>query len=172
MGSITLSNVGVVVAKPLFQDLSFTLADGDRLGLVAGNGGGKSTLLRCLAGRAEPSEGNITTSRGLRVALVEQDVPDKLLDLPLAEALRRAIPPAERDSQSWRVEVVLDDFGAAADMHERPLRALSGADRPRLGRRARRPAARRADQPSRPREDPPAGGVGSRPGGAHADGDR
>ena len=126
MGSITLSNVGVVVAKPLFQDLSFTLADGDRLGLVAGNGGGKSTLLRCLAGRAEPSEGNITTSRGLRVALVEQDVPDKLLDLPLAEALRRAIPPAERDSQSWRVEVVLDDFGAAADMHERPLRALSG----------------------------------------------
>jgi ATPase subunit of ABC transporter with duplicated ATPase domains len=47
MGSIILREVGDATAgKPLFQDLSFTLADGDRLGLVAG----KSTLLRCLAG--------------------------------------------------------------------------------------------------------------------------
>ena len=53
MGSISLRDVGVAVAgKPPFQDLSFTLADGDRLGLVAGNGAGKSTLLRCLDGLA------------------------------------------------------------------------------------------------------------------------
>jgi ATPase subunit of ABC transporter with duplicated ATPase domains len=70
MGSIILREVGVTAGKPLFQDLSFTLADGDRLGLVAGNGAGKSTLLRFLAGLAEPSAGSITTSRGLRVALV------------------------------------------------------------------------------------------------------
>jgi len=58
MGSIILREVGVIpgssprTGKPLFQDLSFTLADGDRLGLVAANGAGKSTLLRCLAGLA------------------------------------------------------------------------------------------------------------------------
>jgi len=56
MGSIILREVGVAAGKPLFQDLSFTLADGDRLSLpgssprTAGNGAGKSTLLRCLAG--------------------------------------------------------------------------------------------------------------------------
>jgi len=89
MGSIILRDVGVAAAgKPLFQDLSFTLADGDRLGLVAGNGAGKSTLLRCLAGLAEPSAGSITTSRGLTVALVAQDMPATLLDLPLADATR------------------------------------------------------------------------------------
>ncbi len=126
MGSIILSDVGVVVGKTLFQDLSFTLADGDRLGLVAGNGAGKSTLLRCLAGLAEPSRGRITTSRGLKVALVEQDVPAQLLDLSLAELLRRAIPPAERDSQGWRAEVALDDFATPEELRGRPLRSLSG----------------------------------------------
>ncbi len=126
MGSIILSDVGVAAGHQLFQDLSFTLADGDRLGLVAGNGGGKSTLLRCLAGLAEPSQGDITTSRGLRVALVEQDVPATLLDLPLAEALRRAIPPTERESQGWRVELILDGFAAPAELHTKPFRQLSG----------------------------------------------
>src|SRR5262245_16664857 len=126
MGSIILSNVGVAAGHQLFQNLSFTLADGDRLGLVAGNGGGKSTLLRCLAGLSEPSEGDITTSRGLRVALVEQDVPTTLLDLPLAEALRRAIRPTERESQGWRVELILDGFAAPAELHAKPIRQLSG----------------------------------------------
>ncbi|MGE0726067.1 MAG: ATP-binding cassette domain-containing protein, partial [Alphaproteobacteria bacterium] len=97
MGSITLRGVGVIAAAgPLFRNLDLTVADGDRIGLVAGNGGGKSTLLRCIAGSAEPTEGTIVRSRGLRVGVVEQDVPASLLDLPLAEALRRAIPAAER----------------------------------------------------------------------------
>jgi len=126
MGSIILREVGVTAGKPLFQDLSFTLADGDRLGLVAGNGAGKSTLLRCLAGLAEPSAGDITRSRGLQVALVPQDMPATLLDLPLADALRRAIPPAERESLGWRVDLILDRFGAPAELHARPLRQLSG----------------------------------------------
>jgi ATPase subunit of ABC transporter with duplicated ATPase domains len=126
MGSIILREVGVTAGKPLFQDLSFTLADGDRLGLVAGNGAGKSTLLRCLAGLAAPSAGSITTSRGLQVALVPQDVPATLLDLPLAEALRRALPPDEREERGWRVDVILDRFAAPAELHARPLRQLSG----------------------------------------------
>jgi ATPase subunit of ABC transporter with duplicated ATPase domains len=126
MGSIILRDVGVAAGKPLFQDLSFALADGDRLGLVAGNGAGKSTLLRCLAGLAEPSAGSITTSRGLRVALVAQDVPASLLDLPLAKALRRALAPDERESKGWRVDVILDRFAAPVELHERPLRQLSG----------------------------------------------
>jgi ATPase subunit of ABC transporter with duplicated ATPase domains len=126
MGSIILREVGVSAGKPLFQDLSFTLADGDRLGLVAGNGAGKSTLLRCLAGLAEPSAGSISASRGLRVALVAQDVPASLLELPLAEALRRALPPEEREERGWRVDVILDRFGAPAELQGRPLRQLSG----------------------------------------------
>ena len=126
MSSINLRNVGVVAPRPLFQNLSMVIGDPDRIGLIAGNGGGKTTLLKCLAGLMEPTAGEITRSRGMRVGYVEQDVPLNLLDLPLAEAIRRAIPPVERDAQAWRVDVVLDEFDAPPDLHDRPLRALSG----------------------------------------------
>jgi ATPase subunit of ABC transporter with duplicated ATPase domains len=103
-----------------------TIGDADRIGLIAGNGGGKTTLLRCLAGHAEPTTGDIVRSRGMRVGYVEQDVPATLLNLPLAESIRRALPTAEHDSNEWRVAVVLDEFGSPAELHERPLHALSG----------------------------------------------
>src|SRR5690242_11929472 len=102
MGSISLRNVGVIATTPLFSDLNFVIGDGDRVGLIAGNGWGKTTLLRCLAGGAEPTEGEIVRSRGLRVGFVEQDVPPALLDLTLHEVVRRALPPAERESDGWR----------------------------------------------------------------------
>jgi ATPase subunit of ABC transporter with duplicated ATPase domains len=117
MGSLNLRGVGILTPEPLFQDLTLTLQDGDRLGLVAGNGAGKSTLLRCLAGQAEPGVGEITRSRGLRVALVEQDLPANLLDLPLHEAIRRAIPAAERDGPTRRGEVVLDELTPPQAFH-------------------------------------------------------
>ncbi len=126
MGTISLRDVGVHSPRPLFQDLTFNLAPGDRIGLVAGNGGGKSTLLRCVAGQAEPDAGSITRSRGLRLGIVEQDVPAALLDLTLAEAVRRALPPAARAAEAWRVGAVLDGFAAPAALHDRPVRALSG----------------------------------------------
>ena len=126
MALISLRDLGVVSPHTLFQNLTFNLSDGDRIGLVAGNGGGKSTLLRCLAGSAEPGAGAITLSRGLRVGLVEQDVPDTLLDLTLHEAVRRALPPAQRDRDGWRVGAVLDEFDTPEDLPGRPVRALSG----------------------------------------------
>ena len=126
MPSITLRDVGVLSPHTLFQNLSLIIGDGDRIGLIAGNGGGKTTLLRCLAGIAEPTSGAIVRSRGVRVGYVEQDVPANLLNLPLAEAIRRALPAAERESNQWRVDVALDEFAAAPELHTRPLHELSG----------------------------------------------
>jgi ATPase subunit of ABC transporter with duplicated ATPase domains len=126
MGSISLRRVGVLTPRPLFENLSLVIGGADRVGLIAGNGGGKSTLLRCLAGLAEPTTGDIVCSRGLRVAFVEQDMPENLRTLPLAEAIRRALPPTERDANEWRVGVILDALGAPADLHSRSLGELSG----------------------------------------------
>ncbi|MCW3473519.1 ATP-binding cassette domain-containing protein [Limobrevibacterium gyesilva] len=126
MGSIALRDVGFLATRPLFQGLNIIIGEADSIGLVAGNGAGKSTLLKCLAGLMEPTTGEITRSRGLRVGLVEQEVAANLLDLPFAEAVRRAIPPLERDAQAWRVDMVLDEFAASTQMRDQPIRALSG----------------------------------------------
>src|SRR5437016_10387070 len=60
-------------AQPLFQDLSFTVSEGSRIGLIGPNGSGKSTLLRILAGTEEPDSGNIAIRKRLRLLYVEQD---------------------------------------------------------------------------------------------------
>ena len=60
-------------ANPLFQNVSFTVTDGDRIGLIGPNGSGKSTLLRILAGTEEPDSGEVAFRKRLRVSYVEQD---------------------------------------------------------------------------------------------------
>jgi len=60
-------------ANPLFQNVSFTVSQGDRIGLIGPNGAGKSTLLRILAGGEVPDDGEVAFRKRLRVSYVEQD---------------------------------------------------------------------------------------------------
>ena len=108
MSLLYIRNLGVISPRVLFQNLDLAIHDKDRIGLIAGNGAGKTTLLRCLAGQAEPGAGEITRRRGLRVGFVEQDVPAHLLDLTLHEAVRRALPVAEREIGGGKTGMVLD----------------------------------------------------------------
>ena len=57
-------------ARPLFEGVSFTVEDGERIGLIGPNGAGKSTLLRILADDLRrPIAAAVSRRRGLRVAL-------------------------------------------------------------------------------------------------------
>ena len=60
-------------ANPLFQNVSFTISDGDRIGLIGPNGSGKSTLLRILAGQVDTDGGEVSFRKRTRLAYVEQD---------------------------------------------------------------------------------------------------
>jgi ATPase subunit of ABC transporter with duplicated ATPase domains len=55
MPTINLRDVGVLSPHPLFRNLTMVVGDADRVGLIAANGGGKTTLLKCLAGLIEPT---------------------------------------------------------------------------------------------------------------------
>lgn len=56
----------------LFQDVTFGVNEGDKIGLVAKNGAGKTTMLRCLAGVESPDSGDITYHNDLRVGYLAQ----------------------------------------------------------------------------------------------------
>ena len=56
----------------LFNDISFGVAEGQRIGLIAKNGSGKTTLLNILAGIEGYDDGKITYRRDLRVGYLEQ----------------------------------------------------------------------------------------------------
>ncbi len=60
-------------AKPLFENVSFTVSEAGRIGLIGPNGSGKSTLLRILAGLEEPDDGDVAVRKRLRLSYVEQE---------------------------------------------------------------------------------------------------
>jgi len=60
-------------ANPLFQNVSFTVSEGDRIGLIGPNGSGKSTLLGILAGRIDPDSGDLAARKRTRMSYVAQE---------------------------------------------------------------------------------------------------
>src|SRR5689334_11303033 len=77
-------------SRPLFENLSFTIAEGDHIGLVGPNGSGKSTLLKILAGIEQPDSGTRAARKGLRVGYVPQDpifAPEKTVEEVVFEAV-------------------------------------------------------------------------------------
>jgi ATPase subunit of ABC transporter with duplicated ATPase domains len=126
MALINARNLGVTLGAPLFSNLNFVVQAGDRLGLIAANGRGKSTLLRCIGGGFEPSAGEITRTRGLRVGHVEQDVPADLLGTSFYDAVQQALPPEQAETEAWRVDVVLASLNVSQELYGRSLAKLSG----------------------------------------------
>jgi ATP-binding cassette subfamily F protein uup len=80
-------------ANPLFQNVSFTVSEGDRIGLIGPNGSGKSTLLRILAGDENPDSGEIAVRKRIRLSYVEQDSTFDI-DATVRSVAQRAIEDA------------------------------------------------------------------------------
>jgi ATP-binding cassette subfamily F protein uup len=90
-------------ANPLFQNVSFTVSEGDRIGLIGPNGSGKSTLLRILAGDVNPNSGNIAFRKRIRLSYVEQDSTFKAGETVRAVAQnameQASVPDSERGTR-------------------------------------------------------------------------
>src|SRR5437868_6925916 len=114
MSLITLKDLSLTRIESVFAGLNLSIAKGDRLGLVAANGRGKSSLLRILAGGEDGTTGVVTSARGVTVAVAPQDPPEHLLSLSFHDAVRDALDPETAENESWRIDVLLDDLAVDA----------------------------------------------------------
>jgi len=112
----------------LFSGLDLAVSSGDRLGLVGFNGSGKSTLLRLLAGQLEADSGHITRARNLRLAQVEQFLPEELL----SKTLHAAVAEQLSVDDEWRAAAQLSRLGFSDEQIQQPLGSLSGGQLNRL----------------------------------------
>jgi ATP-binding cassette subfamily F protein uup len=117
----------------LFEDLTFALGPGVKLGVLGSNGSGKSTLLRILAGEIESDAGEVRKAEGLRIAWFDQNR-DKL---DLDQSLRRGLAPEGGDTVIFRdrpqhVAGWAARFLFRQDQLDLPLNRLSGGERARV----------------------------------------
>ncbi|HYL73608.1 MAG TPA: ABC-F family ATP-binding cassette domain-containing protein [Bryobacteraceae bacterium] len=118
-------------ARILFEDLSLSISEGDRTGLIGPNGSGKTTLLETLAGREPPDAGERAIRKQTRLAYVPQDSVFAAGDT-VGSVLRAALYEIHLEDQekTTRVEMMMDRAGF--DDPDIAASALSGGLRKRL----------------------------------------
>jgi len=118
--------------RPLIRDFSSTVLRGDRIGLVGPNGVGKTTLLRLLLGRIQPTEGHIRTGTRLEVAWFDQLRETLDDDRSVADNIAEGREFIEVGGKRTHVLGYLQDFLFTPDRARSPVRSLSGGERARL----------------------------------------
>src|SRR5271154_4555824 len=118
-------------SRVLFEDLSLSLSEGDRTGLIGPNGSGKTTLLEILAGKEPPDAGTRAIRKLTRLAYVPQDSTFEPGDT-VGSVLRTAVSalPIDDDEKRVRVEVMLGRAGFSDS--SAPAASLSGGWKKRL----------------------------------------
>ncbi len=119
--------------RVLFEDLTFGIHEGERLGLIGPNGSGKTTLVKILAGVEESDGGTLVLKRQLRIAYVPQEDsfdPGASAENILAAALQGEV--LEEHEHAYRIDSVFTRVGFASDWRHMPIEKLSGGWRKRV----------------------------------------
>lgn len=118
-------------ARPLFENLSFSIESGERIGLIGPNGAGKSTLLKILAGKTDYDGGRLSVTKGLRTGYLEQ-VPT----FAEGATIHSTVAEGMNDEHDWeemaRAEEMIAKLGLTQFASDMLVSNLSGGWRKRV----------------------------------------
>lgn len=98
MTLLSVSNVGISFgATELFKDITFTVAQGERWGIIGRNGAGKTSIFKAITGDLQPTAGSVARKPGLRHALLDQH-----------RAFEGATTVREAGAAAWREVMTLE----------------------------------------------------------------
>lgn len=125
MNIINIEHISKIYGeKTIFDDASFGIQQGDKIGIIGINGTGKSTLLKMIAGEEKPEEGQIVRQNGLKIAYIPQDpfFPE--------DADIRSYALENGNGESWQVESNLLELGITD--FDQKISHLSGGQKRRI----------------------------------------
>lgn len=114
--------------KVLFQDVSFSVDNNDKIGFVAPNGSGKSTLLKIILGQEEPDKGTVTVTNE-NIGYLSQTIEAKPND-NIQTYLRQAIT---EDWEEYKIDMALSHVGLTEIDRTLPVQSLSGGQKTKIG---------------------------------------
>ena len=124
MNIINIEHISKIFGeKKIFDDASFGIQEGDKIGIIGINGTGKTTLLKMVAGVEEPDEGQIICRNGLRLAYLSQN-PEFPENATVQSWALSGMPETDWLVQSNLTKLGITEYGARLD-------ELSGGQRRR-----------------------------------------
>ena len=125
MNIINIDHISKIFGeKVIFEDASFGIQQGDKIGIVGINGTGKSTVLRMIAGEEEPDQGQIIRQNGLKIAYLPQNP-----HFPKGATVASYVLSGNGD-KDWLVQSNMTKLGI--EVSEQEVENLSGGQRRKL----------------------------------------
>lgn len=120
--------------RTLFDNITWRLAPGERVGLVGVNGAGKSTLMRLLDGQIEPSDGRVKRGKTVVSAILSQEVKelDELADTRVVDVIKAEGSQFVAGGREVSAGQLLEQVGFNSHKQYTPVRDLSGGEKRRL----------------------------------------
>ena len=129
MSLITISDLTMEYGPDtILENVSLSVARGERIGIVGRNGGGKTTLLKAILGIEQPASGNIHIAKGIRIGYLSQiqSVDESQTVIQAAEVALSAVADAETElriaeqalAENPTDEELTEALGAAQDRHQ------------------------------------------------------
>ncbi len=114
---------------PVLEDVSFTVSEDERCGLIGRNGSGKTTLMRLLVGQEKPDKGTISFSKGYKLGYLDQHI--RFTCNTVLEEGCLGLRPEERD-ETYRAEKILSGLGFKEEEMDISPHQMSGGYQLRL----------------------------------------
>jgi ABC transport system ATP-binding/permease protein len=118
--------------RVLFDDVTWRVGPGDRVGVVGVNGAGKSTLLRMLVGEVEPDAGRVRVGQTVKPAYLSQEVAELDPSLRVLEAVEAVARAVDLGGKPVGASSLCDRFGFTGNAQWTRVGDLSGGERRRL----------------------------------------
>lgn len=120
--------------RTLFDDFSFTISRGDRIGILGPNGAGKSTLIECMLSRQSPDTGSARLGANVSLGYFSQLHKNLRLDDTVWQHLQRVVKSVDGSAKASEQQVrdLAGAFLFSGDDQEKTLELLSGGERSRV----------------------------------------
>lgn len=116
----------------LFQDFSYNVLRNDRIGIIGGNGCGKTTLLQILAGALSPDGGRVILGETVKIGYFCQETHDMPQDMRVIDYIREVGEIIHTADGDLTASQLLETFLFTGDMQWSPIGRLSGGEQRRL----------------------------------------
>ena len=126
-------DVGYTEGKPIVRKIHENIDTDDRIALLGANGNGKSTMMKLIAGKLSPMQGEMVRSGKLRIGYFSQHQTEELdvKSTPFQE-MARLTKQKTGDYKEHIVRAVLGAFGFSKNLTDNPISSLSGGEKARL----------------------------------------
>ncbi len=129
MSILTVNNICLSYGvSDVLKNISFSVNEGEKVGIIGANGAGKTSLLNIISGTAQSNSGTVNIRKGTKIGFLRQHVNDYYENCTVLDVISSTL----REEYKTKAEGVLKSLGIPTELHHLPLDTLSGGQKTRV----------------------------------------